>query len=311
MAKVADSTGANLADVELKIAELTVAIATLDRPTALARAVNALLSGEIAPAEILVVDQGESQQTRQILAQWQHNQVTIRHHPQKERGLAVARNISFDLASYPIVAVSDDDCVADVKWVKTVMQEFSAEEPPDAVTGRVLPLGPEVPSLYAVSSRTSTKQVDYRGKSIPWLVGTGANFAAKREWVAKVGCYCELLGAGTPGRAGEDIDLLYRLLSAGACIRYQPDAIIYHERQSKSRRSASRFGYGHGVGACCAIWLRHGDRFAFNVFWQWLILRNSLLLKEFRKGQWSAIADEGRVLWGTIQGLRYGFTQKE
>jgi GT2 family glycosyltransferase len=300
-----------LAGPNTKIANLTVAIATLNRPTALARAVQALLDGELAPAEILIIDQGDAQQTEQVLSHCEREQVIIRHQLQTKRGLAAARNLSFDLATYPIVAVTDDDCVADAKWVKALIQEFSAEEPPDAVTGRVLPLGPEVPGHYAVSSRTSTQQVDYQGKHIPWLVGTGANFAVKHEWVARVGYYSELLGAGTAGLAGEDIDLQYRLLRAGASIRYQPDAVIYHERQSQSRRTASRFGYGHGVGAFCALLLRRGDRYALNIFWQWLMLRNHLLLAALRNGRWSAMVDEGRVLWGTAQGLHYGFSEKE
>ena len=38
-------------------AELTVAIATLDRPVALARCLDALEVGSLLPAEIVVVDQ--------------------------------------------------------------------------------------------------------------------------------------------------------------------------------------------------------------------------------------------------------------
>src|SRR5262245_49970316 len=141
-------------------ADLTVAIATLDRPEGLARALDALLGGHVLPAEILIIDQGQTQLTQEVIAQRQQRQVSLHHYPQKKHGLSAARNASFRLASYPIVAVSDDDCVADARWVKAIASEFASAHPPDAVTGRVLPLGPEVAGLYAVSSRVSNQPMD-------------------------------------------------------------------------------------------------------------------------------------------------------
>jgi GT2 family glycosyltransferase len=292
------------------IAKLTVALATMDRPEALARGLDALLAGTMLPAEILVVDQGREPGAEAVVTQRQGAQTQLRYYPQARRGLAVSRNAAFALATCAIVAVTDDDCVADGQWVARLAQEFNSPLAPDVVTGRVLPLGPDAPGLYAVSSRTSREQMDYRGKSVPWLVGTGANFAAKSAWVERVGGYNERLGAGSPGKAGEDIDLLYRLLAAGAHVRYQPEAVIYHERQSAERRRGSRFGYGHGIGACCALWLRQRDGYALKIMAHWLWLRGRLLWQGIRRREWSALGDEGRVLWGTAHGLWYGFSTK-
>src|SRR5262249_59428676 len=109
------------------------------------------------------------------------------------------------------------------------------------------------------SSRRGTERVEFRGRPLPWLVGTGANIAVRREWASRIGGYDERLGAGTRGGAGEDLDFLYRLLRSGAHVRYEPDALVYHERQSKARRRKTRTSYGRGVGACCALWLRERD----------------------------------------------------
>src|SRR5205823_3380305 len=142
---------------------------------------------------------------------------------------------------------------------------------PDAVAGRISPLGPDGPGLFMVSSRDSTARVDYRGKAVPWVVGSGGNFTVNRAWFGRVGPFDERLGVGTPGKAGEDMDLIHRLLHAGARIRYEPDAVMYHERQTRARRLATRWSYGFGMGAFCGIWLRHHDPYALYLLARWLI----------------------------------------
>ncbi|MFL6198014.1 MAG: glycosyltransferase family 2 protein [Thermoanaerobaculia bacterium] len=177
---------------------------------------------------------------------------------------------------------------------------------PDAVTGPVLPLGPEAPGLYAVSSRTSASPADFTGRALPWLVGTGGNFAARREWLLRAGGFDERLGAGSPGGAGEDMDLLYRLLRAGARIHYEPRAVVFHERQPRERRLASRSAYGRGIGACCGLWLRERDLHALAVLGGWLRMRGAMAAGAVRRRQWGGVREELLVLGGTARGLVYG-----
>jgi GT2 family glycosyltransferase len=177
---------------------------------------------------------------------------------------------------------------------------------PDAVTGPVLPLGPETPGLHAVSSRTSAAPAEFMGRALPWLVGTGGNFAARRDGLQRAGGFDERLGAGSPGGAGEDMDLLYRLLRAGARIRYDPQVLVFHERQPLDRRLASRSAYGRGIGACCGLWLRGRDLHALAVLGGWLRMRGGLAANAARRRQWGSVREELLVLGGTARGLIYG-----
>ncbi|MFL6195569.1 MAG: glycosyltransferase [Thermoanaerobaculia bacterium] len=287
--------------VPFVLSSLTVAIATLDRPEALARCLDALAAGDERPEEILVIDQGRDERTRAVAEA--RGAVWVR---QEERGLAASRNLALRRASSPIVAVTDDDCVPSPGWVEALRRAFSTAEPPDAVTGPVLPLGPEAPGLFAVSSRTRTEPGEFRGRALPWLVGTGANFAVRREWIERAGGYDPRLGVGSAGGAGEDMDLLYRLLKAGARVRYEPDAVVFHERQPLERRLASRSSYGRGIGACCGLWLRGGDVHALSVLGRWTSMRAGLLIRALRRRRWQAVREEGLVLGGTLGGLLYG-----
>lgn len=287
-----------------KTAPLTVAIATMDRPKGLARCLEALAAGEVLPAEVLVVDQGGDARTRRV-AEAQDG-LSVSWLPQQRRGLAASRNLALERASHPIVAVTDDDCVPSPHWVAALHRAFSSPDAPDAVTGPVLPLGPETPGLHAVSSRTRLSPAEFRGRALPWVVGTGANFALRREWVGRAGGYDERLGVGSAGGAGEDMDLLYRLLRQGARIRYEPRALVFHERQPRERRLASRSSYGRGVGACCGLWLRGGDWRALGVLARWLTLRTGLAARAAKQGRWEALREERLVLGGTARGLVYG-----
>jgi hypothetical protein len=138
------------------------------------------------------------------------------------------------------------------------------------------------------------------------VVGTGANFAARRHWIERVNSYDVRLGTGSPGAAGEDIDMLYRLLRAGARIRYEPEAIVYHERQTLAHRRRTRFGYGKGIGACCALWLRDRDPFAAVVLARWISMRLGRGLRAIRGGDRQLAREEFDVLRGTGSGFLYG-----
>jgi GT2 family glycosyltransferase len=294
-----------------KVTHLAVAISTLDRPDALARCLDALWSGDVLPAEIIVVDQSRNDASCSVVEERRSRNMPIVYIRQEPRGLAASQNTALTRANSPIVAVIDDDCVPERCWLAVIEKTFASLDTLSAVTGRVLPLNPEGDRLYPVSSRTSTVRAEFTRKCSPWVVGSGNNFAAKREWFMKVGGCDERLGPGAPGKGGVDMDLFYRLLRAGAHIRYEPEALVYHERQNKTGRITRRPMYGHGMGACCTIWLRQRDFYALSVLAHWLFFRARLLMGAIWRRQWMSVYEELLMLGGTIKGLAYGISVRE
>jgi len=178
------------------------------------------------------------------------------------------------------------------------------------VSGIILPLGEDSAGLFPISIRTSQKRTTFQRCALPWHVGSGGNFAIRRDWLLRVGGYDERLGAGSPGKAAEDTDLFYRLLQAGAVICYEPDVVIYHERQDAARLLRSFANYSHGIGAFIAKHFRRGDMYAayiFGVWLFWLIWRTaSSILRRSR-----IYSGEGLLsLKGCCHGLAYGFRLK-
>jgi GT2 family glycosyltransferase len=289
-----------------RVAAVTAAVAACDRPDGVARCLDGLLAGELLPAELIVVDQSRDDAVEKVVRRVGRTDIAVRYVRQPRTGLSDSRNAAVAHASQPVVAFTDDDCVPHPRWLLAVSTAFAAPDGPEALTGRVLPLGEERPGTFVVSPRAGTERIDFRGRTIPWRVGTGGNFAARREWLERIGPFDSRLGAGSPGKAAEDADLLYRLLLAGATVRYDPDAIVYHERQTEAQRLASRAGYGFGIGAFCGLWLRRGDWYAARLMLGWVGLQAGLLVKAGLRGNRFLARQRRLSLGGGVRGLAYG-----
>lgn len=287
---------------------MSLAIATLERPASLSECLDAVLGGTAVPSEVVVVDQSHDERTAQAVARREWGATRAVYIRQARRGLSASRNAAIAQATRPVMAFTDDDCLPHHGWLEAIERAFTSSPHLDAVTGRVLPLGPPAPGTYAISSRLSEARVDLVGRCVPWLVGTGGNFAVRREWFGRIGTFDERLGAGAPGRAAEDADVFNRLLLAGATVRYEPDAIIYHRRQDRTRRLATRWAYGHGIGALCGLGVRRRDPYAMRDLGSWVVN----LAREGGRGlvrrDWDAVYQRGLSLAGTMRGLVYGLT---
>jgi glycosyltransferase involved in cell wall biosynthesis len=274
---------------------VSVVIPTLGRRESLLRCVRAVSSGSATPAEIVVVDQSEDDGLVEACLQ-AAAPVPIVAVRKPAGSLSAARNAALVVVGQPLVAVTDDDCEPDPNWLAAATAVLDGEPSLVAVCGPVLPLPDPTGTLVPVSSRTSATSMTYARTSEPWRVGSGGNLVARTESLRAAGGYDERLGAGSPGGAGEDVDVLHRLLRQGP-IRYDAEAVVRHEQKPRAARRATRSRYGRGVGAAVGIWLRGGEVSAALVLLRWLLLRLRLLTRD---------PGELRVLAGTAGGLVYG-----
>jgi GT2 family glycosyltransferase len=260
----------------------------------------------MTPGELIVVDQAPSPAAREVVARWaQADAVYIED---ARIGLAASRNRALAASSRPLLAVTDDDCLPDASWVEAIAAAFRRPPAPQAVTGPILSLGPKPSDGYGVSLRESMTATDYRGRVVPWRTGSGANFAAPVALLRRLGGWDERLGTGSPGLAGEDIELLYRVLRSGGTVRYAPGATIRHAWQSRVRRLETRWSYGHGVGAFCGLRLRRGDVYAAVMIANYARLHTGRLLVATGRRDVGLAHEHTRALAGTLAGLWYGLT---
>jgi len=107
-------------------------------------------------------------------------------------------------------------------------------------------------------------------------------------------------------RAAEDIDLIYRMLRAGATIRYCPQAVVRHERVDAARRRLTRRTYGRGIGAFVGIRGRERDVGVGVLLGHWVLQRLARLARAGFRLDRVTVAEEALVLAGTARGLVLG-----
>lgn len=284
---------------------VTVAVATCGRPDGLARCLRALAAGTRIPDEVVIVDQAVSDGSR---AAARSTGLAVRHEVQDRLGLSASRNRALDVMTSDVLAVTDDDCVPDRRWVECIATAVAAGAP--VVTGAVQPLGEPGPGEYAISLRSDDEPRTFSGRAIPWAVGSGANTAGLRSALVDIGGWDERLGTGTPGMAGEDLALLDSLLRAGVPIRYEPGAIVRHEAVRRDRRLETRWSYGFGIGAFIAFRACERDGFAARMTLAYLRLHARPLVAGLVRLDSDAIVQHGRAVGGAMAGTIYGIRHR-
>lgn len=207
-----------------------------------------------------MVDQDPSPEAREVV---RRSGVPVEYLVQQRLGLSASRNLALKSARGTILAVTDDDCVPDQGWTVALAHAFDAESKPVAVTGPILsPEGDPPDGMFSLSLRSSRVSRTFATRTVPWHVGSGANFAADVQWLRRLRGWDERLGVGTAGRAAEDTDIIDRILQAGGSIRYEEAAVVRHEWQTRERRASTYWSYGYGIGALCGLRLADRDAFA-------------------------------------------------
>lgn len=297
-----------------RISSIAVVIPTMGRAAALERCLLGLREGRRPPDEVVVVDQSDGSAIEDVVRALDTGWTHLRRIACRPRGVSVARNEGWRSTSCSVVAFTDDDCAPEQGWLAAVEAAFAQDPSLDATTGRVLGLGPATAGLHAVSSRTDERERTFTGRSLPWRVGTGGNLAVRRIALERVDGFDPRLGSGSPGEAAEDVDLVYRLLVAGCRIRYEPQALVYHERQATHRRRLSRTRYGYGLGAFAGATLRRGDLYGAVILAAWVGERVRLLagstFRPWRVNAADRALDERLMLRGVGEGLAHGLSRE-
>lgn len=288
--------------------DVAVAISTKDRPDALARCLAAISRGTVRPREIVVIDQSGDDRTERLIRTQIDAGMPIRYERSAPLGLGASQNAAFARASAEVVAVTDDDCIVDERWLEVIAGTMDAEPALDAIAGRVLALPAEGDRSWPVSLRTSEVRAEFQGYSPPWLVGSGNNFAMRRDAFFRIGGCDERLGPGTPAKGGVDMDLFYRLMRAGGRVRYEPGAVVHHERQRYAERLARRPMYGRGMGACVALRMRDRDAMSARLLADWIVLRLRMLARAALRADVRGVREELVMLRSTMGGLAHGLT---
>src|SRR5215211_5525719 len=140
----------------------SVIICSRNRPRMLVDAVNSVLRCSPAPDEIVVVDQ--SDKVNPELRTMSESSPTLRYLWRPSSGLSRARNEAVAAARYDFLAFTDDDILADVAWVGTLIGCLAAAGPRTVISGRVMAGEAEAAGGFAPSTKVDLAGKTYTGR---------------------------------------------------------------------------------------------------------------------------------------------------
>ncbi|WAX78536.1 glycosyltransferase [Streptomyces sp. KMM 9044] len=241
----------------------SVVVATRERAGPLARALDSLLAQDHPRFEIVVVDNAPvTDETRDLVRQKYGERVRYVREPVP--GLATAHNTGLDHALGEVIAFTDDDVVADARWLTELAAPFAADPELGCATGLILPARLRTPAQVLLESHggfakgftptTYDPQDPPRDEPLfPFTAGrfgSGANMAFRTGVLRAVGGFDPATGAGTPARGGDDLYGFVRVLAQGHRLRYTPRALVWHHhRETWADLETQAFGYGAGLTA--------------------------------------------------------------
>jgi glycosyltransferase involved in cell wall biosynthesis len=200
---------------------VSVVVSTWNRPARLAKLLASLRAQRLDAGafEVVVVEDGSGPETRAVIAAEASRPGltvrTVRH--DEPRGPGAGRNSGWRAARAPLLAFTDDDCVADPEWL-TAALAAAAENPDAIVQGRTQPDPSELAQNDGVLSRTI--RVERLGPHYETC-----NIFYPRELLEVLGGFDEGFGL-SPG--GEDTDLAWRAIEAGRPTVFAPAAVVFH-----------------------------------------------------------------------------------
>jgi GT2 family glycosyltransferase len=197
--------------------DISIVVPTRNRASRL-RALLLSLAEQDGPAfEVIVVDNASEDDTLRVIGEADANldaHIRAIHLPQP-MGPAIARNRGWHAARSELIVFTDDDVVATPGWL-TAIAAAHGRDPDAVIQGRTEPDPREIHRLAAFSR---SQRASGPG---PWF--QTCNIAYPRTLLERLGGFDESFWEA----AGEDTDLGWRAIEAGARVVYEPAALNWH-----------------------------------------------------------------------------------
>jgi hypothetical protein len=235
------------ADLLTQAPRVSVVVCTYNGGRTLGQCLRSLGALDYPDYEVIVVNDGSTDDVPQVV----ERSPSVRAIHQPNRGLSEARNAGLRAATGEIVAYTDDDCFVDPDWLTCLVHQLQQTgaagvggpnlTPEDGWLAACVAACPGQPTHVLVS--------DQIAEHVP-----GCNMAFRRDALLAVNG-CDPIYR----KAGDDVDLCWRLQQAGYWITFAPGAFVWHHRRQGPRAYLKQQrGYGEAEALLC---FQHPDQF--------------------------------------------------
>jgi GT2 family glycosyltransferase len=244
--------------------KVSVVVASYNGARTLKACLDSLTRLNYPDYEVILADDGSTDTTPQIASIYP----SVRYFQQMHRGLSVARNTGIAAADGEIVAFTDSDCRADEDWLYYLVADLLNADfigigghnflpPDDSVVAAAVQVSPGAPAHVMLDDRTA--------EHIP-----GCNMAFYKWALEEIGGFDPIFT-----KAGDDVDVCWRLQQRGYKIGFSAGGFVWHYRRSTA---GAYLRQQRGYGEAEAMLVRRHPEY-FNVFggsiWQGRIYTTS------------------------------------
>jgi glycosyltransferase involved in cell wall biosynthesis len=238
---------------------VSIIVATRNRAHAITGCLDSIAAGfaKAAPlaAEIVVVDNGSTDNTFQSVTQWAASSpLPARVLSEPKAGLARAHNRALLAAQGELLAFTDDDCRLRPEYINDLLRHHAADSEPVLRGGRV-ELGDPSDLPLTINTRPEAMRWNRRMNSLRHLpmcgLINGCNMTMPRTIAEKLGPFDERFGGGAIIPAGCDTDYFFRAYLADITLEYVPDMAVAHFHGRKTpevgRKLLQEYLIGNGA----------------------------------------------------------------
>ena len=250
--------------------------------------------------EVILVNDGSTDNTREIADRFPW----VRSIHQPNLGLSAARNVGLQSSTGEIIAYTDSDCFADSDWLTLLVAQLLAGDAAAVGGQNFTPQDGWLAACVAASpgQPTHVLESDQVAEHIP-----GCNMAFRREALESINGFDAQFR-----KAGDDVDVCWRLQQAGRWISFAPSAFVWHHRrQDPGSYLHQQAGYGE---AEALLRFKHPDKFNGRGHGKWagvlygaslrgLVLDQAIVYRgTFGCGLFQCIYQPGPAYWAMAPG---------
>lgn len=234
----------------------TIAVCTWNRAPLLDRCL-ASIDTQVAPngqLEVLVVDNGSTDDTPDLVRRWQRGGDGRRAVVEPRLGVAHARNTALEVSKQDLVLFVDDDALTPPSWANAHLEMHGTDPHVGAVGGPIGLTWPDGRPEWVGNELTqwfSALDFGDDGGIFPGQHGPYAmNMSVRRTAALAAGGFDPRFGRrGRTLLSSEEPGLTHRLQAAGWTVQYAPTAAVIHQvlPERLRRRWLLRRGWAQGV----------------------------------------------------------------
>ena len=258
--------------------DVTVVIPVRDNLSGVRRLVSSLRG-----LRVIVVDDGSFPSIEPDDFVGAHCDIEVLHHT-RSRGPAAARNTGLAACTTDFVAFLDSDVAPRRGWLEALLGHFC--DPTVALVGpRIVGLAHSenvVARYEAVHS-----SLDLGEREAPVLPHSTVSYVPSAAIICRCSAVRGVGGFDETLQSGEDVDLCWRLIEAGARLRYEPIALVGHDHRTELRDWLARKAFYGGSAAPLSI--RHPDKTSPVVISGWALMTWTLMALGTSLGQLASI----------------------